>query len=141
MNRTPTPGRRPQRVAEAIRETVAEFLQAEARDPRIGFVTVTAVKVTADLKRAVVAVMVHGDEDAKAHSLRALAHAAGAIRRVLGERLRLKTVPEVVFELDRELERAQRLDQLLAQLRHEGAGEGGGAAEGESGGAGGGGGA
>jgi ribosome-binding factor A len=104
-------------VAEAIREAVAEFLQEEARDPRLGFVTVTGVKVTADLKRAVVAVMVHGDEDAKAHSLRGLAHAVGAMRQVIGARLRLKTVPEVVFELDRELERAARLESLLAQLR------------------------
>ncbi len=115
MNRTP--GRRPQRVAEAIREAVAEFLQEEARDPRIGMVTVTGVKVTADLKRAVVAVMVHGDEAAKTESLKGLSHAAGAIRRTIGGRLTLKTVPEVVFELDRELERAARLDALLAQLR------------------------
>jgi len=115
MNRTP--GRRPQRVAEAIREAVAEFLQSEARDPRIGFVTVTGVKVTADLKRAVVAVMVHGDEDAKAQSLRSLTHAAGAMRRTIGAQLRLKTVPEVVFELDRELERAARIESLLAGLR------------------------
>jgi ribosome-binding factor A len=110
-------GRRPQRVAEAIREAVAEFLQSEARDPRIGFVTVTGVRVTADLKRAVVAVMVHGDEDAKAQGLRGLTHAAGAMRRTIGARLRLKTVPEVVFELDRELERAARIESLLAGLR------------------------
>ncbi len=115
MNRTP--GRRPQRVAEAIREAVADFLQEEARDPRLGFVTVTGVKVTADLKRAVVAVMVHGDEDAKTHSLRGLVHAAGAMRHTIGARLRLKTVPEVVFELDRELERAARIERLLAPLR------------------------
>ncbi len=115
MNRTP--GRRPQRVAEAIREAVAEFLQERARDPRIGFVTVTGVKVTADLKRAVVAVMVHGDEDAKAQSLAGLTHAASAVRRTLGGRLTVKTVPEVVFELDRELERAARIDRLLAELR------------------------
>jgi ribosome-binding factor A len=118
MNRTP--GRRPQRVAEAIREAVAEFLQAEARDPRIGMVTVTGVKVTADLKRTVVAVMVHGDDEAKAQSLKALAHAAPAFRRTIGSRLTLKTVPEVVFELDREEERAARIDRLLAQLRSPG---------------------
>jgi len=118
MNRTP--GRRPQRVAEAIREAVAEFLQSKARDPRIGMVTVTGAKVTADLKRAVVAVMVHGDEEAKAQSLKGLAHAAPAVRHTIGSRLTLKTVPEVVFELDREEERAARIDQLLAQLRHEG---------------------
>ena len=115
MNRTP--GRRPQRVAEAIREAVAEFLQAEARDPRIGMVTVTGVKVTADLKRTVVAVMVHGDDEAKAQSLKALAHAAPAFRRTIGSRLTLKTVPEVVFELDRDLERAARINRLLAQLK------------------------
>lgn len=117
MNRTP--GRRPQRVAEAIREAVAEFLTAEARDPRIGLVTVTAVKVTPDLKRAVVAVMVHGDDEAKELSRRALTHAAGAMRRVIGDRLRIKAVPEVVFELDQELERAARIDRLLAELRQE----------------------
>ncbi len=122
MNRTP--GRRPQRVAEAIREAVAEFLTAEARDPRIGLVTVTAVKVTPDLKRAVVAVMVHGDDEAKEQSRKALTHASGAVRRIIGDRLRLKTVPEVVFELDHELERAARIDRLLAELRESGHAEG-----------------
>ncbi|HVO35256.1 MAG TPA: 30S ribosome-binding factor RbfA [Gemmatimonadales bacterium] len=118
MNRNP--GRRPQRVAEAIREAVAEFLTAEARDPRIGFVTVTQVKVTPDLKRAVVAVMVHGDEEEKKQCLYGLAHAEGAIRRAIAARITLKTVPEVVFELDRELERAARIDRLLAQLKRPG---------------------
>ena len=118
MNRTP--GRRPQRVAEAIREAVAEFLTAEARDPRIGLVTVTGVRVTADLKRAVVSVMVHGDAESKERSRKALSHAAGAMRHAIGERLRLKSVPEVVFELDRDQERAARVDALLAQLRGSG---------------------
>jgi len=118
MNKTP--GRRPQRVAEAIREAVAEFLTAEARDPRIGLVTVTGVKVTPDLRRAVVQVMVHGDDETKERSRRALTHAAGAMRRAIGERLRVRTVPEVAFELDHELERASRIDALLAQLRQSG---------------------
>jgi len=118
MNKTP--GRRPQRVAEAIREAVAEFLTAEARDPRIGLVTVTAVKVTPDLRRAVVQVMVHGDDETKERSRRALTHAAGAMRRVIGARLSVRTVPEVAFELDHELERASRIDALLAQLRQSG---------------------
>jgi len=117
-----TPGRRPQRVAEAIREAVAAFLTAEARDPRIGLVTVTGVRVTPDLKRAVVQVMVHGDEEAKERSRRALTHAAGAFKHTIGARIRLRVVPEVVFELDRELERASRIDSLLAQLRQAGDG-------------------
>ena len=115
MNRNP--GRRPQRVAEAIRQAVAEFLTAEARDPRIGFVTVTHVKVTPDLKRAVVAVMVHGDEEEKKQCLYGLAQAEGAIRRTIGARLTLKFVPEVAFELDQDLERAARINRLLAQLK------------------------
>jgi ribosome-binding factor A len=118
MNKTP--GRRPQRVAEAIRAAVAEFLVAEARDPRIGLVTVTGVRVTADLKRAVVSVMVHGDDDAKEQSRRALTHAAGAIQRTIGAHLRLRVVPEVAFELDRELERASRINALLAKLHQTG---------------------
>ncbi len=130
MNRTP--GRRPQRVAEAIREAVAGFLQGQARDPRIGLVTVTGVRVTADLKRAVVTVMVHGDEEARKRSLKALGHAAGAIRHVIGGRLRLKTLPEVVFEPDLDQERAARVDRLLAELRQAG-GEGGGGGEHEGG--------
>jgi ribosome-binding factor A len=120
MNKTP--GRRPQRVAEVIRAAVAEFLMAEARDPRIGLVTVTAVKVTPDLKRAVVSVMVHGDGDAKEQSRRALTHASGAMRRAIAARLTVRTVPEVSFELDRGLEKASRIDTLLAQLRQSGDG-------------------
>jgi ribosome-binding factor A len=116
MNRTP--GRRPQRVAEGIRAAVAEFLTAEARDPRIGLVTVTGVRVTADLKRAVVQVMVHGDDETKERSRQTLVHAAGAMRRTIGAQLRLKSVPELVFELDRELERAARINRLLAELHH-----------------------
>jgi len=110
------PGRRPQRVAEAIREAVAEFLTSEARDPRIVGVTVTQVKVTPDLKRAVVSVMVRGDEEEKKHCLYGLAHAEGAIRRAIAARLTVKSVPEVAFELDRDMERASRIDTLLAQL-------------------------
>lgn len=110
------PGRRPQRVAEAIREVVASFLQQEARDPRIGFVTVTAVRATPDLKRAIVTFVAHGDAEAQRASLEGLTHAAVAIRRELGRRLRLRTVPEVVFEPDRVFDQTSRIDQLLASL-------------------------
>ena len=111
-----TPGRRPQRVAEAIREVAASFLQEEARDPRIGFVTVTAVRVTPDLKRAIVTFVAHGDAQAQEAALEGLTHAAAAVRRRLGGRLRLRTVPEVVFEPDRGMDHAQRIAQLLAGL-------------------------
>lgn len=120
MKKRSTPEHRSRRAAEAVRETVTAFLSEEARDPRIGMVTVTNVQVTGDLQRAVVSFVVHGDEQARQDTLEGLSHAASAVRRRLGERLQLRLVPEVVFELDRGLEHAARIEALLADLRRRG---------------------
>lgn len=114
-------GRRPQRVAEAVREIVAPFLQREVRDPRItGLVTVTTVHVTPDLKRAVVAVAIHGDEAERTRTLEGLTSAAAAVRREVGRQLHVRTTPEIVFELDRGVDHASRIESVLASLRREG---------------------
>ena len=119
-----TPGRRPQRVAEAIREVVAPFIQTQVRDPRIvALVTVTAVHVTPDLKRAVVAVAIHGDEAARQKTLEGLDSAAPAVRHEVGRQIRLRTVPEIVFEPDRGVENLSRIEAVLAELRRVGGGE------------------
>ena len=81
MKKRSTPGHRSRRAAEAVRETVTAFLSEEARDPRIGMVTVTNVHVTGDLQRAVVSFVVHGDEQARRDTLEGLSHAASAVRR------------------------------------------------------------
>jgi ribosome-binding factor A len=120
LKKRSSPGHRSRRAAEAVRETVTAFLSEEARDPRIGMVTVTNVRVTGDLQRAVVSFVVHGDEKARQDTLVGLTHAASAVRRRLGERLQLRLVPEVVFELDRGLEHAARIDALLADLHRPG---------------------
>ena len=113
-----TPGRRPQRVAEAIREIVAPFLQRGVRDPRItGLVTVTTVHVTPDLQRAVVGVAIHGEEAERQRTLEGLTSAAGAVRREVGRQLRLRTVPEIHFEIDRGVDHASRIEAVLAALR------------------------
>jgi len=113
-----TPARRPQRVAEAIREVVAPFIQREVRDPRItGLVTVTAVKITPDLKRAVVRVVIHGEEAERQRTLEGLVSAAGAVRHEVGRQLRLKTVPEIHFQIDRGVDHASRIEAVLAALR------------------------
>ncbi len=109
--------RRPERLAEQIRQVVTAFLQGEARDPRIGLVTITKVTVTADLQRAVVAFVVHGDAGVQAETQLGLNHATGAVRRRLAESLRTRLVPEVVFEADKGVEHLQRIEQLLAGLR------------------------
>jgi ribosome-binding factor A len=115
------PSHRPERVAEAIRQTVAGFLTGNVRDPRVGFVTVTAVEVSADLGHARVRVSVMGTEEEKAKSLEGLASAARFLRAQVAKELPLRTTPELHFELDRGLEHAQRIDQLLRDLK-EGAG-------------------
>ena len=120
-------GRRPQRVAEAIREVVAPFLQSQIRDPRVGLVTVTAVHVTPDLQRAVVSVAIHGDEAEHERTLEGLASATSAVRHEVGRALRLRTVPEIEFALDKGAEHATHIASVLATLRRiegEGAGEG-----------------
>jgi ribosome-binding factor A len=111
------PSHRPERVAELIRETVAQFLTEKVRDPRIGFVTVTGVEVSGDLAHATVRVSVLGSEEEKARTLEGLASAARFLRARLSRELHLRTSPELRFERDRGLEHAVRIDQLLRELK------------------------
>jgi ribosome-binding factor A len=112
--------RRPDRVAEAIREEVASFLADGAKDPRVrGFVTVTAVEVTRDLRHATVFVSVMGSDQARKDTFEGLASVATHLRSRLGRSLRLRSAPEIVFRADESLARASRIEQLLAQVRAE----------------------
>ena len=112
--------RRPDRVAEAIREQVATFLAEGAKDPRIrGFVTVTAVDMTRDLRHATVYVSVMGDDEARKATFAGLASVATHLRGLLGKSLRLRNAPEVLFRADESIARASRIEQLLAQVRNE----------------------
>jgi ribosome-binding factor A len=110
---------RPERVAELIRQTVAAFLTGNVRDPRVGFVTVTAVEVTADLAHARIRVSVMGSDEEKAKTLEGLASAARFLRAQLARELRLRTSPELRFELDRGLEHAQQIDAVLKRIKED----------------------
>ena len=114
-----TPSHRPERVAELIRQSVAAFLTSDVRDPRIGFVTVTGVEVSADLSHATISVSVMAPEEEKARSLEGLASAARYLRTELSRQLRLRTSPELHFRLDRGIEHAQRIDRMLKELKAE----------------------
>ena len=112
--------RRPDRVAEAIREEVATFLSEGAKDPRIrGFVTVTAVDMTRDLRQATVFVSIMGSDEEKRETTAGLASVAGHLRSMLGKSLRLRNAPEIIFKVDESVARASRIEQLLAQVRNE----------------------
>jgi ribosome-binding factor A len=109
--------RRPDRLAEAIREDVARFLNEKAKDPRItGMVTVTAVEVTRDLRTAKVFVSVLGDAD-RAKTFEGLDSLAGHLRSRLGKTLGLRSAPEILFRNDESVARAARIDALLSQIK------------------------
>jgi len=118
MARRPT--HRPERLGELIRQTVAAFLTGNVRDPRIGFVTVTGVDVSADLGHARVRVSVMGTEEERARSLEGLSSAARYLRAQLSRELPLRTSPELHFELDRGLQHALRIDEVLKRLKEDG---------------------
>ncbi len=96
---------------------MGQFLTADVRDPRIGFVTVIGVDVSADLSHANVRVSVMGTEEEKAQSLEGLASAARYLRAQLSHDLHLRTSPELHFHLDRGIEHAQRIDRVLKELK------------------------
>ena len=111
--------RRPDQVAETVRQVIAELLLKELRDPRIGFVTVTGVQVTNDLSVATVRVSIMGDPAEREAALEGLASAAGFLRGRVGKALTTRIVPELRFELDRGLEHAARINQIIGELKQE----------------------
>lgn len=111
--------RRLEKMSELLRETIADLLLRKSKDPRLKEINVTGVKVTADLKKAVVHYSVLGGDEAKAEARKALGKAAGFVRAAVGESLRLKYAPEIKFEFDRNLEYAQHMNELFSQLTEE----------------------
>jgi ribosome-binding factor A len=111
--------RRPEQVAETLRQVIADALTREVRDPRVGFVTVTGVLVTNDLSHARIMVTVPGEEAEKNRALEGLQSAAGFLRSRAARALTTRSVPELHFELDRGLEHAARINELLNDIRRE----------------------
>jgi ribosome-binding factor A len=105
--------RRTDRVADELQALVAELLLREIKDPRIGLVTVTNVKISPDLRHARVYFSTLGDEQKRTQSLRGLISAAGFIRSQVARRLNLRVAPEIHFEFDDSLEQAERVARLL----------------------------
>ncbi len=110
---------RPSRVGDQIREEISEMLMRDLHDPGIGFVTVTYVKVTADLQQARVYYTSLGGEKARRESARALERAKPFLRRRLGQRLRLRRTPELQFFFDESIERQDRIERILQEINLE----------------------
>ncbi len=104
---------RMRRVDEAMREVLSDVITSEVKDPRVGFVTVTAVDTSPDLRHARVYVSVLGDEKRRKLSMKALVSAHGFLQRRVAAQLRLKHTPQLTFVYDDTAERADRLERLL----------------------------
>lgn len=108
---------RPGRVAEQLRMDVADILQNDLKDPRLGLVTCTRVDLTNDLRHAKLYVSVLGEEKEKDRSMQALESATGYVRRQLSRRLGLRVSPEIVFVFDPSVEYSIRLEGLIEETK------------------------
>lgn len=113
-------GKRLDRVNQLIREEISLLLQREMKDPRLGFVTVTEVDTSADLRQAKIYVSVLGGEEQWTASLKALESAKGFIRNWCRDHLDLRITPALSFRADRSMEHAAHIQALLKRISSEG---------------------
>ncbi len=108
---------RQERLGHQVRDEISQILtRGEVKDPRLGFVTVNEVKLTRDLRYAKVYISVFGEEGEAETSFHILQKAQGYIRKLLGQRLRVRHTPELTFFMDNSLQEGMRMDALLRSL-------------------------
>jgi len=110
---------RQESVGRQLQEEIARILRVDIDDPLIGFVTITGVDMSPDLRHALVYYSVLGDEEQKRESGRGIRRAAKYIRGLIAERMELRYTPSLRFELDETAEKAQRIEELLRQEAEE----------------------
>ncbi|MCX5703339.1 MAG: 30S ribosome-binding factor RbfA [Candidatus Omnitrophica bacterium] len=105
------------RVNEAIRKEVSVIVHDKLKDPRLGFVTITGVELTADLRRALIFFSVLGNEEDYKKTKKALDNALGFIRSLVAQRINLRLAPEIVFKEDRSAEYSVRIQEVLQEIK------------------------
>jgi ribosome-binding factor A len=114
--------KRSDRVGDLVKEEIASMIQrGEIKDPRIGFVTITKVGMSRDLKHARVFFSMMGTEEEREKSGTGLNSASGFIRRALAKRLKLKHIPTIVFEFDESIEYSSHIEKVIKDLKKESA--------------------
>lgn len=108
---------RVRKIADRIKVIVAEMLERRIKDPRLGFVTITDVRMTGDAQNATVYYTVLGDGDVQQETAAALESAKGVLRAEVGKQLGMRTVPSLAFAFDGIPESARQLDEVLARAR------------------------
>jgi ribosome-binding factor A len=105
---------RKSRVSDGVRDEVAMIISREIRDPRLGFVTVIRVDMPPDQSVAKIHVSPMGDAKTQSDSMAALQHARGYVRKLLSQRMRTRTVPDILFVQDKGLDNAERVAEIMA---------------------------
>ncbi len=109
------PGERMRRVNEAVREVLSSKIASGLRDTRIGFVTLTGVKTSPDLRNATVFVSVLGDEEQTAQTLAGLEGSRKELQSAIASELRMKHTPRIKFEIDESVERGVRISEVIRE--------------------------
>ncbi len=112
-------GNRPDRIREALRREVSNIIQKEIKDPRLGFTTITKVTISKDLKNATIFYSVLGKEKEIKDTKYALKSAEGYIRKLIGDRIEMRFVPDITFELDKSMEHTRKVFDILDKLKKE----------------------
>lgn len=110
---------RQERVKQRIKEEISRILHDEIKDPRIGFITVTKVELTSDLQHAKIFYSILGDEDKKKEAQQGLKSANKYMRRILGENLKLRYTPEIVFKLDTSIDYNIHIGKIFDKIEKE----------------------
>ena len=108
-----------EKLQELIKQEVGKMLLYDIKDPRIGFVTVTEVEMTGDLREAKIYVSIMGNDEQIKNSMEGLQSALGFIRREIGKRIRLRFTPEISFAPDKSLDYSEHIQKLLLQIEKE----------------------
>ena len=108
------------RVGELLKEEISQIVLREMKDPRIGFVSVTDVEVSGDLRHAKVFISVYGSDEEKKETLEGLQQAKGFVRKLVGERIKIHHTPEIIFRYDDSIENGVHISEIIKDLKESG---------------------
>ncbi|KXS50299.1 MAG: ribosome-binding factor A [Halanaerobium sp. 4-GBenrich] len=108
------------RVGELLKEEISQIVLREMKDPRIGFVSVTDVEVSGDLRHAKVFISVYGTDKEKEETMEGLQQAQGFVRKLVGERVKIHHTPEIIFRYDDSIENGVHISEIIKDLKESG---------------------
>ena len=108
------------RVGELLKEEISHIILREMKDPRIGFVSITDVEVSGDLRHAKVFISVYGTDKEKEETLNGLQQAQGFVRKLVGERVKIHHTPEIIFRYDDSIENGVHISEIIKDLKESG---------------------